>query len=139
MTATTLFYIIISIIVIKFIIDKILDALNAKHFNDKIPSELDDVYDEEEYTKSQAYKTTNYKFGILTSTFSLLLTLAFLFLDGFLLLLWRYHEQEFQGTDRSSRKVVRHALFCPGNTCFHHGTMEKRSESEETEPLLSET
>ena len=79
MTATTLFYIIISIIVIKFIIDKLLDSLNAKHFNDAIPQELKDVYDKEEYSKSQAYKTTNYKFGMLTSTFSLVVTLLFLF------------------------------------------------------------
>ncbi len=83
MTSTTLFYIIIAIIVINFIVDKILDALNAKHYNDIIPSDLNDVYDESEYKKSQDYKKTNYKFGIITSTFSLLLTLAFFFLDGF--------------------------------------------------------
>ena len=83
MTATTLFYIIIAIIVIDFIIDKILDALNAKHYNDPIPAELTDVYDADEYQKSQQYKTTNYKFGLITSTFSLLLTLAFLIWGGF--------------------------------------------------------
>lgn len=83
MTATTLFYIIIAIIVINFIVDKILDALNAKHFNDALPAELQDVYDEDEYKKSQAYKKTNYKFGLITSTFSLVLTLVFFFLDGF--------------------------------------------------------
>jgi STE24 endopeptidase len=83
MTATTLFYIIIAIIIINFIVDKILDALNAKHYNDEIPLELQDVYDETEYKKSQAYKVTNYKFGLLTSTFSIVLTLVFLFFDGF--------------------------------------------------------
>src|SRR5690606_36382800 len=83
MTASTLFYIIISIISIKFIVDKILDALNAKHFNDALPNDLQDVYDETAYKKSQNYKTINYKFGLLTSTFSLVLTLGFLFLDGF--------------------------------------------------------
>lgn len=83
MTATTLFYIIIAIIIIDFIVDKILDALNAKRYNDPIPAELQDVYDEDEYKKSQAYKATNYKFGVLTSTFSIILTLAFLLLDGF--------------------------------------------------------
>lgn len=60
-----------------------LDAINAKHYNDPIPEELDDVYDEAEYKKSQAYKLVNYKFGIWTSLFSFVLTLAFLFLDGF--------------------------------------------------------
>ncbi|MDG5491486.1 M48 family metallopeptidase [Psychroserpens sp. SPM9] len=83
MTATTLFYIIISIIIISFLIDKILDHLNAKHYNDPIPSELEDVYDEAEYKKSQAYKQTNYKFGIWSSLFSILLTLGFLWFDGF--------------------------------------------------------
>ena len=83
MTAQTLFYIIIAILAINFIKDKILDAINAKHYNDPIPEELKDVYDTEEYKKSQAYKATNYRFGIWSSLFSLVLTLAFLFLDGF--------------------------------------------------------
>ncbi|WP_425076013.1 M48 family metallopeptidase [Psychroserpens sp. S379A] len=83
MTSTTLFYIIIAIIIINFIVDKILDALNAKHYNDAIPEELHDVYDETEYKKSQAYKKTNYKFGIFSSLFSIVLTLGFLCLDGF--------------------------------------------------------
>ncbi|MCK8481470.1 M48 family metallopeptidase [Psychroserpens algicola] len=83
MTASLLFYIIIAIICVNFIIDKVLDYLNAKHYNDPIPKELNDVYDEDEYKKSQAYKKKNYKFGIWTSLFSLLLTLGFLGLDGF--------------------------------------------------------
>ncbi|PQJ78267.1 M48 family metallopeptidase [Polaribacter porphyrae] len=83
MQPTTLFYILISIIIISFIIDKILDALNTKHFDDKIPEKLADVYDEDEYKKSQAYKKTNAKFSNLTSTFSLVLTLGFFFIDGF--------------------------------------------------------
>jgi STE24 endopeptidase len=83
MSAITLFYIIIAIILINFIKDKILDALNAKHYNDPIPEELNDVYDEDEYKKSQAYKLTNYRFGIWSSSFSFVLTLAFLLLDGF--------------------------------------------------------
>ena len=83
MTSTTLFYIIIAILIINFIVDKVLDALNAKHFNDALPEDLQDVYDETEYKKSQNYKATNYKFGILTSTFSIVLTLGFLIFDGF--------------------------------------------------------
>lgn len=83
MTATTLFYIIIGIIIVNFIKDKILNAINASHFSDPIPEELNDVYDINEYAKSQSYKNTNYKFGIWSSLFSVLLTLAFLYLDGF--------------------------------------------------------
>ena len=83
MSPTTVFYIIIGILIVNFIIDKLLDSLNAKHFDDEIPSELKDVYEEEEYKKSQAYKKTNYKFGNLTSLFTIVLTLGFFLLDGF--------------------------------------------------------
>lgn len=69
--------------VISFVIDQILDYLNAKHFNDPLPSELLDVFDEEEYKKSQRYKKERYKFGILTSAISLIATLLFFYLDGF--------------------------------------------------------
>nr|WP_321222753.1 M48 family metallopeptidase [uncultured Psychroserpens sp.] len=83
MTSTTLFYIIIFIIIVNFIIDKVLDYLNAKNYDNPIPSELQDVYDKDEYKKSQAYKKTNYKFGVWSSMFSIILTLSFLFFDGF--------------------------------------------------------
>ena len=83
MNPETLFYIIIAIILIDFAIEKIIDALNASHFKDPVPIELQDVYDETEYKKSQHYKKENYNFGIITSTFSVLLMLAFLFFDGF--------------------------------------------------------
>lgn len=83
MTPETLFYIIIAIIIVDFIIDKILDAINAKHFNDPVPSELADVYDREEYQRSQRYKKERFKFGLISSTFSVLLTLGFIIFDGF--------------------------------------------------------
>ncbi len=83
MTAETLVYIIISIIIIDFVIDKILDTLNARHFDDPVPSELADVYDEKEYEKSQRYKKERFKFGLITSTFTVLLTLGFIIFDGF--------------------------------------------------------
>ena len=83
MTSTTLFYILIAILLISFCVDQLLDSLNAKHYNDTIPEVLNDVYDKNEYQKSQDYKKTNYKFSLLTAAFSLVSTLAFFFLDGF--------------------------------------------------------
>lgn len=83
MTPQTLFYIIIGILVAGFIVDKIINYLNAQHYNDPIPDPLKDVFDEEEYAKSQKYKRENYRFTLLTSSVSLLATLAFFFLDGF--------------------------------------------------------
>ncbi len=83
MKPETLFYIIIAILVISFVIDQLLDYLNAKHFNDPLPAELQDVFDEAEHKKSQRYKLERYKFGILTSTISLIAILLFFFFDGF--------------------------------------------------------
>ena len=83
MQASTLFYIFIAILVLKFLVDQILDSLNASHFEDVIPEEVSDVYDPKEYKKSQSYKKTNHRFGIVTSLFSIVLTISFFFLDGF--------------------------------------------------------
>jgi STE24 endopeptidase len=83
MTSTTLFYIIISIIIINFIIEKILDFLNAQQYNDALPKEVSDVYNQEEYLKSQAYKKVNFKLSNITSLFSLITTLLFFILNGF--------------------------------------------------------
>lgn len=83
MSPQILFYILVGIIIVKFIFDTIINALNAKHFNDEIPSELEGIYNEEEYLKSQKYKKENYNFSLLTSVFSLITTLLFFFLDGF--------------------------------------------------------
>ena len=83
MTSETLYYLIIGIIVLDFTIDKILDTLNARHFDDPVPNELSDVYDQEAYEKSQRYKKERYRFGLITSTFSVLLTLGFLIFGGF--------------------------------------------------------
>ena len=83
MNPTTLFYIIITILIINFIVDKILDTLNEKRFDDEIPNKLKDVYDETAYKKSQAYKKTSAKFSNITSFVTTILTLIFFLVDGF--------------------------------------------------------
>jgi len=83
MQPTTVFYILISVLALSFIVDRILGALNAKHFDDTIPDELADVYDPMAYKKSQDYKKFNNQFSKKTNTFSFALTLSFFFLDGF--------------------------------------------------------
>ncbi|MBT8283291.1 MAG: M48 family metallopeptidase [Muriicola sp.] len=83
MSSTTLFYLILFILILEFLVESYLDYLNAKNFSKPIPPELEDVFDAEEYARSQAYKKTNYNFGLLTSSFSLLVILSFLSLGGF--------------------------------------------------------
>lgn len=83
MNSTTLFYLIIAILVFEFLVDTLMDYLNARRFRDPVPEELTDVYDAGEYTRSQAYKKANYTFGLYTSSFSLILILVFLLFGGF--------------------------------------------------------
>ncbi len=86
MTPQYLFYIIITILCVNFLKDQVLSFLNAQHFNDAFPEELNDVYEEKDYLKSQAYKKTNYKLSVLSSSFSIVVTVLFFFLNGFALL-----------------------------------------------------
>lgn len=83
MEPSTLFNILITILLIKFVIDSVLNHLNAKHFNDTLPNDVSDVYDINEYQQSQSYKKTNHNFSKITSLFSLITTLLFFFLNGF--------------------------------------------------------
>ncbi|MEP3374409.1 MAG: M48 family metallopeptidase [Maribacter dokdonensis] len=83
MDQTIVFYCILFILIGEFILATVMNYLNAKRFKDPIPTEVADVFNAEEYKKSQAYKLTNYKFGIITSVFSLVLILAFLLFGGF--------------------------------------------------------
>ena len=83
MEHSTLFNILIAILLIKFTIDSVLNHLNAKHFYDTIPNEVSDVYEINEYQQSQSYKKTNHNFSKITSLFSLITTLLFFFFNGF--------------------------------------------------------
>ena len=83
MEPISLFYILISILLVKFMLETLLNHLNAKHFNDTIPEEVSNVYDIDEYKKSQSYKKVNHYFTVVTSLFSLIVTLCFFFFNGF--------------------------------------------------------
>ena len=83
MEPSTLFNILITILLIKFVIDSVLNHLNAKHFNDTLPNDVSDVYEINKYQKSQSYKKTNHNFSKITSLFSLITTLLFFFFNGF--------------------------------------------------------
>ncbi len=78
-----LFWIIIGIIVVDFIFEKYLDYLNTKTMSEVLPDELKGIYDEQKYSKQQAYQRENQRFGLLTSSFSFTLTLAMFLFYGF--------------------------------------------------------
>lgn len=78
-----IFYFIIGILIFDYLLDQFLGYLNKTKWSDKLPIELKGIYDEEKYRKSQEYEKANHRFSILTSSFNLLLILAFLYLQGF--------------------------------------------------------
>jgi STE24 endopeptidase len=83
MSAQTLFYIILIIIVADFIFERMLDYLNTTRMSEVLPDELKDIYDEKKYRKSQQYLRVNKKFGMLTSSLSFVAILAMLIFGGF--------------------------------------------------------
>lgn len=83
MNPETIFTIIVAIVIFNYIFSRILEYLNSTRYGAPIPGELEDVYDKEKYEKSMAYKKVNYRFAILTGTFSLAVILLMLFYSGF--------------------------------------------------------
>jgi STE24 endopeptidase len=77
------FRLILTIIVFNFIIERVLDCLNSRKWSDKLPEEVSDVFDAEQYKKSQKYKRVNDNFGLLTSSFSFALIVIVLFFHVF--------------------------------------------------------
>jgi STE24 endopeptidase len=80
---TTIFYLIVAIIVIEFVWDRFLLYLNTTRWSDKIPDELEGIYEQEKYAKQQHYSKVNHQFGWFSEVFNLLLILAMLFWGGF--------------------------------------------------------
>jgi STE24 endopeptidase len=78
-----LFYIILVIIVFDYILERFLDYLNSRKWSAELPVELQDVYDAEQYQKSQKYKKANDRFSFITSTFSFFLIILMLLSNGF--------------------------------------------------------
>ncbi len=79
----TVFIAIIVILAVDFALERYLDYLNSRHRSTRIPEELKDVFDAEQYRKQQEYKKVNDRFSLLTSSVSFLVIMLMLFLGGF--------------------------------------------------------
>ncbi len=75
--------IILATLLFDYALNIIADTLNVKAMKKELPEEFRGVYDEEAYKKSQEYTRVNTRFGLITSSFGLAVTLAFWFLGGF--------------------------------------------------------
>ena len=73
------FLIIIGILLFEYMLSFIVRTLNLKALDPNLPEEFKDTFDQEKYLKSQDYARENSRFSYITSTFSLLLSLIFIF------------------------------------------------------------
>lgn len=80
-----LFYIIIGLLVADFIFERFLEFLNSTQWSDKLPEEVKDIYDEQEYQKQQAYEKANFRFSMISSSFSFVLMFLMVLFTGFAL------------------------------------------------------
>ena len=80
---TTLFWIIIAILVLDFALEWYLDYLNNSQVSEALPDEVKDLYDAEAYKKQQQYFLANKKFGMASGLFSFVVMMLMFFLFGF--------------------------------------------------------
>lgn len=75
--------IILLIVVLDFVWTQYLAYRNRKRMSPEIPSQLEGIYDKEEYIKQQAYQKVNSRFSLYTSLFSFVILLFVLCLGLF--------------------------------------------------------
>lgn len=78
-----IFVIIVFILVADFILERFLSYLNIQNSKKTLPAELSDIYDNEKYLQQQDYFRTNSKFGMISGSFSFLITLSMYLFGGF--------------------------------------------------------
>lgn len=77
------FLIIILIVVLDFVWTQYLSYRNRKRMSPYIPAQLDGIYDQEAYSRQQAYQKENSRFGRYASFLSFAIMLIVLLLGGF--------------------------------------------------------
>lgn len=83
MNEQTIFIALMVIVVLDFALERVLQLLNNKSSKKPIPAELEGIYDQEKYERSQAYQRATSKFGMLTASFSFLLLVSALVFGWF--------------------------------------------------------
>lgn len=79
----TYLIIILSIIIVDYILDIVVDMLNVKHVKTDLPKEFEGYYDAEKYKKAQNYLKENTRFGIIVDSIITPITVAFILIGGF--------------------------------------------------------
>lgn len=79
----TLFVAILVIIIADYLFERLIDYLNSLRWNETIPGELQGIYEQEQYKKSQQYHKVNHRFSAITSTVSFIVVVVMLLESGF--------------------------------------------------------
>jgi STE24 endopeptidase len=83
MTAEILLAIMVALVLLSFFLDMLLDYLNDRSARFSNEPRIADFYDQNEYQKSTSYSHEKYSFGVIDSTFSVIITVAALTLGWF--------------------------------------------------------
>jgi STE24 endopeptidase len=75
--------VILAALILEFTLDLVANLLNLKALKLELPPNLEGIYNAEDYRKSQEYIRATTRFGLLSSTFTSFLLLAFWFSGGF--------------------------------------------------------
>jgi STE24 endopeptidase len=81
--ANVFFYTILVILVLDYLLERLLAYLNSTYWNDQLPKELEGIYDQEKYSKSQQYEKSKQKFAFVLSTLTLMAMIFMLMAGGF--------------------------------------------------------
>jgi STE24 endopeptidase len=77
------FMIILVALILEFVLELAANLLNLKALQLELPPALREIYEAEDYSKSQEYLRAKTRFGLASSTLALFLLLAFWFSGGF--------------------------------------------------------
>ncbi|MCD4716776.1 MAG: M48 family metallopeptidase [Desulfobacterales bacterium] len=75
--------IILAVLIGTYLLDLVVDTLNARHVKTELPEEFGDCYDADKYKKSQEYLRENTRFGIVSDSIVTPVTIAFILFGGF--------------------------------------------------------
>ena len=79
----TYLLIILSALILEYLLDSIGTFLNLKALDPNLPQEFNSHCDAQTYKKSQDYTRMNSRFGLITSTISFVVIIAFILVGGF--------------------------------------------------------
>jgi len=80
---TILFYSILIVLIVSFVFERWLDYLNVQNWSTELPPELQGIYNEEKYQKSQEYQKATHRFTLVTESLGFVAILTIFSTGGF--------------------------------------------------------